>query len=240
MHDTTPRKRRKRRRSERRRVLPTNRLVGMALQEWDTEASWRAIDELRERATPETVALCQKLFRSRNWRKRALAVNVMCQLHVHAKPRPPYAEYAVLQAHTMLLEALRDPAPLVVAAAAFGCGHRRSPEPLDLLLGLVAHPLDEVRDGVTFALCFREDDRAVAALLQLAGDSDEDVRNWATFGLTEMPAWDTPAIRERLWQNTHDASEKVRDEAWLALARRGDAQAQERLALEAEDSSPVT
>jgi HEAT repeat protein len=218
-----------RRASERERVIPTNRLIGMALQEWDTDASWAAIDQLRVRSTPDTVERCQRLFRSRNWRKRALAVNVMCQLHVHKTRRPPYAEYAVLQAHAMLLEALRDPSPLVVAAAAFGCGHRRSPEALDALITLAAHPLADVRRGISFALCFREDDRAVDALLQLAGDSDEDVRNWATFGLTHLPAWDTPAIRERLWQNTRDVFDEVRVEALCALANRGDAQAQEML-----------
>lgn len=198
----------------------------MALQEWDTDASWNAIDHLRERSTPDTVALCQRLFRSRNWRKRALAVNVMCQLHVHATPRPPYAEYAVPQAHAMLLDALRDPSPLVVAAAAFGCGHRRTPEAIDALVALATHPSSDVRRGVAFGLCFRDDARATDTLLQLAGDTDDDVRDWATFGLTHMPAWDTPAIRERLWQNARDVSDKVREEALCALANRGDAQAE--------------
>jgi HEAT repeat protein len=210
-------------------VLPSNRLIGMALQEWDSDSSWKAIDQLRERSTPEMVERCQRLFQSHNWRKRALAVNVMCQLNVHKAMRPPYEEYAVLQTHAMLREALRDPSPPVIAAAAFGCGHRRSPEALDALVALATHASAEVRWGVSFGLCFREDDRAVDALLQLAGDSDEDVRNWATFGLTHLPAWDTPAIRERLWQNTRDVSEHVRDEALCALANRGDAQAKEML-----------
>lgn len=65
--------------------------------------------------------------------------------------------------------------------------------------------------------------------MQLAGDSDEDVRDWATFGLTQMPAWDTPAIRERLRQNTRDTCANVREEALCALANRGDAQAEEML-----------
>jgi len=212
--------------------LPTNRLIGMALQEWDTHSSWNAIHALRFRATPDTVERCQTLFRSRNWRKRALAVNVMCQLQTHTSPRPPHPEYAVPQAHAMLREALGDPSPRVVATAAFGCGHRYSPEALDALLALATHPVVDVRQGVTFALCFREDERAVDTLVQLAGDTDADVRNWATFGLAQVPAWDTPAIRERLWQNTRDASADVRDEALIALANRGDEQARQRLSQE--------
>jgi hypothetical protein len=47
-----------------------------------------------------------------------------------------------------------------------------------------------------------------------------------------VPAWDTPAIRERLWQNTRDASADVRDEALHALANRGDEQARQRLSQE--------
>ena len=219
-----------RRRQGRPRVLPTSSLIGMALQEWDSHASWKAIDELRTRCTPDTVERCLALFRSRNWRKRALAIDVMCQLHTPIPGAIRVEEYAVLQTHAMLLAALGDPSVKVIAAAAVGCGHRPSIEAIGQLVALATHPSSDVREGVTFGLLFRDDANAIDALVQLAGDSDEHVRNWATFGLTGMPAWDTPAIRERLWQNTRDVSDEVRKEALCALANRGDEQAKALLA----------
>lgn len=45
-----------------------------------------------------------------------------------------------------------------------------------------------------------------------------------------LQEWDTDsAIRERLWQNTRDASANVREEALCALASRGDTRAEELL-----------
>lgn len=195
-------------------------LIGMALQQWDSDSSWNAIHELRNRGTPETVARCQRLFQSRNWRKRTLAINVMCQLRI-TLVKGQSADYAVDTAHAMLLEGLRDPHPEVVAAAAFGCGHRRGLDAIEPLIRLSTHVCASVRFGVAFGLCFRENERALDALVQLAGDSDDDVRNWATFGLAEA-ALDTPSIRERLWRNTQDPFDEVRNEALAGLTKRGD------------------
>lgn len=202
------------------RSLTTRSLIGVALQQWESESSWNAIHELRSRGTPETVARCQRLFQSRNWRKRALAINVMCQLRtVFGRRRS--AESAVIQAHVMLLDGLRDSHPEVIASAAFGCGHRRDLDAIGPLVALSMHASCAVRLGVAFGLCFREDERAADALVQLAGDSDDEVRNWATFGLAQM-ALDTPSIRDCLWRNTRDPFEEVRHEALAGLANRGD------------------
>ena len=69
--------------------------------------------------------------------------------------------FGVIQAHALLLEALKDPNPGVLAAAAFGCGHHRSLDAVEPLIALSAHACDGVRLGVAFGLCFREDERAV-------------------------------------------------------------------------------
>ncbi|UXI70208.1 HEAT repeat domain-containing protein [Tahibacter amnicola] len=206
-------------------------LVGMALQQWDSDESWYAIHELRARGCATMVDRCLRLSRSRNWRKRALAVDVLCQLAIPRTSRgggfAPGEPFGVEQAHHVLLHALDDPHAAVVLAAIYECGHRRFAAAQRRLLEFVAHPSPDVRHAVAFALApgsdeTPESDAAIAALLQLMQDRDEDVRDWATFKIGEQSTRDTPAIREALWRNTSDPHVDVRGEAMVGLARRRD------------------
>ncbi|WP_244871963.1 HEAT repeat domain-containing protein [Catellatospora sp. TT07R-123] len=62
----------------------------------------------------------------------------------------------------------------------------------------------------------------VAELIVLMGDVDQDVRDWATFGLGAQLDDDGPLIRRALWERTDDPYQDVREEAVRGLARRGD------------------
>lgn len=42
-------------------------LVSTALQEWESDESWKAIFELQIRGAPEALALARRLAKSRNW-----------------------------------------------------------------------------------------------------------------------------------------------------------------------------
>src|SRR5687768_18575105 len=53
-------------------------------------------------------------------------------------------------------------------------------------------------------------------------DADEDVRNWATFGLGSMIDDDSPQIREALLARISDAHDETRGEALVGLALRQD------------------
>lgn len=59
------------------------------------------------------------------------------------------------------------------------------------------------------------------ALLRLMDDEDEDVRDWATFGIHQGDH-DTPETRARLWQALDDPNPDVRGEAAEGLAKFGD------------------
>ncbi len=65
-------------------------------------------------------------------------------------------------------------------------------------------------------------DEAVAALRELSADEDEDVRNWATFGIGRMHEGDDPATREALIARVEDPHDETRGEAIWGLAFRHD------------------
>jgi HEAT repeat protein len=53
-------------------------------------------------------------------------------------------------------------------------------------------------------------------------DRDEDVRDWATFGLGVLGNTDSDKIREALLQRLTDSDEDVREEALVGLGKRKD------------------
>ena len=198
-------------------------LVGIALQELDSDQSWDAIFELRMRGTPDTLTLVQRLAGSRNWRKRKLSMSIAAQLRQRKKGAPrDSVEYALEQTHAILLAGLSDTHPEVVAAAVAGFGHRPHPAALPDLVRLSNHANEKIRFDVAFALGSYSEPEAIAALLQLASDESDDVRDWATFGLGSLQAADGPEIRRVLWQNVFDRDNDVRGEALVGLANRKD------------------
>jgi len=65
-------------------------------------------------------------------------------------------------------------------------------------------------------------DEAINTLIELMGDPDEDVRDWATFGLGTQTDADSPEIREALRNLLSDPFEYARSEAVWGLAKRKD------------------
>jgi HEAT repeat protein len=59
----------------------------------------------------------------------------------------------------------------------------------------------------------------------LAQDTDEHVRDWATFGLGVLGQVDSPEIREALVTRLSDTNLDVREEALVGLAKRKDRKA---------------
>ena len=55
--------------------------------------------------------------------------------------------------------------------------------------------------------------------------SDEDVRDWATFGVGVLGDSDSSTVRDALVRAVNDLNENVREEALVALAKRQDSRA---------------
>jgi len=57
------------------------------------------------------------------------------------------------------------------------------------------HPSEDVRFGVVHGSLTHENESAIHTLIELSADEDEDVRNWATFGIGSLIVNDTEEIR---------------------------------------------
>lgn len=140
----------------------------------------------------------------------------------------------------------------VRASAAHALGHARDPAGIPALLGIVADPSADIRFAASRALgsfgewCWETPEGARykaevgSALLRLMDDEDEDVRDWATFGI-HQGSHDTPETRARLWRALDDPWPEVRGEAAAALGKFGDRSfipRLDRLLREDEDISP--
>lgn len=198
-------------------------LVGMALQDWGSDESWKAISELQMRGSPETLALARKLAKSRNCRKRALGLYMASQLRQRKKGVSfGSIEYALEDTQEMLLAGLRDTRSEVLCAAISGFGHRPHPLALPELIKFPSSPDQKIRFKVAVALGRYSEADSIETLLRLAKDDSDAVRDWATFGIGTLQDVDNPKIRDLLWTNLQDMDQDVRGEALVGLAIRKD------------------
>jgi HEAT repeat protein len=115
----------------------------------------------------------------------------------------------------------RDIQPLNSAISALG--HLYDSRAIPLLAAFRSHPSAEIRFSVACALgSFPNDAMSVETFLALVEDADEDVRDWATFGLGVLGDDDSPEIRDSLFRRLSDPNDDVREEALIGLAKRHD------------------
>jgi HEAT repeat protein len=201
----------------------TQRLIRRALAHSTPGRLWNAVALLQRRGSPTTLAHITILARSANAHRRALAMEIAAQLqmpgHASADASAPFALDAT---QALLVAGLADRNIGVLQAAIFGLGHRPVADALPALLAHANHPDSRIRFALARALGSYVEPQSTAALMRLASDRDDDVRDWATFGIGALRDTDDDAIRSLLWTNAHDPDRDVRGEAVVGLARRGD------------------
>ena len=194
----------------------TDELVRLALSEKDEDAAWEFITFLHTRGNREVLAAAQRLCISSKAAERELGATLLGQLGLPERTFPEESFQGL--AHMIVGETDED----VLHSIAVAFGHLNDRRCVELLLPLKSHPDDLVRWGVVLGLKGHDHPAAIEALTELSRDEDEEVRNWATFGLGSLIDADTPAIRAALWDRIDDDYEEARSEALTGLARRKD------------------
>jgi HEAT repeat protein len=188
------------------------------LGDYDADSPWEAVRTLREIGSREVFDQAAKWCGSLNLMERARGADVLAQLGKtpeHPSNLYPEESFTVISA---LLRAETEPLPL--SSAIYALGHIGNPLSVPLVTQHRTHPEPDVRFAVAFALGnFADDPVAVGALLPLTRDADDDVRDWATFGIGALGKLDSPDIRDALVDRLGDSFEDVRQEAMVGLAR---------------------
>jgi HEAT repeat protein len=162
---------------------------------------------------------------------RDMACFILGQVGYYDSPQSTRDLYYQQGVPTLVRLLAEDPDATVRASAACALGRPTHASTIPALVRAASDPSWEVRWGVATALgsfssysdAWNQTDASeiAAALLRLMDDADEDVRDWATFGI-HQGNHDTPETRARLWKALDDPNPDVRGEAAEGLAKFGD------------------
>lgn len=201
---------------------PTSALIEAAFVEQyedDLQGPCPATVALHSRGTREVLDAALTLCQSLDPKWRSLAATILGELGWPDRTFPEECCDALLR----LLHD-RDEDVLIAALHALGVlGNRRCDSEL---LRFETHPEPEIRKAVAGALLGTTLPEAVPVLLRLMEDPDVEVRDWATTTLGSAKNFDTPEIRDALFERaTTEVDVMTRGEALHGLACRGDRRA---------------
>src|SRR5260370_28910122 len=189
--------------------------------DYKDDAPWEAVHKLRRLGTREVFDVATLWCASEDPLMRARGIDVLAQLGKtaeHPTNSFPDESYSVV---TNLLVTEEDARPLDSAIAALG--HLDDPRAVPLIARFRSHPNSEIRFSVACALgSFPNDPLSVETLLTLMVDTDEEVRDWATFGVGVLGDTDSAAVKDALARAVNDSNEDVREESLIGLSSRPD------------------
>lgn len=189
--------------------------------DYEDEAAWDAVAALRLRGTEEVFQLAVQYCRSAVPLERARGLNVLAQL---GASRPDSERPHTAERVAIAIEHLRDQDELVVCAASWALAHIGGEASISALTPMRTHANPDVRLAVANGLSGSERPDAIATLMELMDDNNDNVRDWATFGLGTQCDVDTPEIRVALRKRLGDSYDMARNEAAWGLAQRADPQ----------------
>jgi HEAT repeat protein len=219
---------------------PIDELFAQTLTgDYDDELSWKAVRKLHNLGSREILDHAAAWCGSDDSLKRARGADILAQLgSKDGDAKNPFPDECFSVVST-LVQKEKDPLPLLSAIHALG--HIHNPLAVPLVIEHRFHPSADVRNAVAYALgCFAGDPRTVDTLLALMQDVDEDVRDWATFGLGVLGDLDSEEIRDALYQRMTDPDRDVREESLVGLAKRQDRRALPAVIAELNDPEMTT
>lgn len=149
---------------------------------YDDDAPWQAVHALRKLGTREVFDIAAAWCKSDNPLMRARGIDVLAQLGKtmdHPVNSFPEDAYAIV---SELVQRERD--FLALKSGIIALGHLDNVAAVPVIAAFHKHPNADIRFSVAFSLgSFPNEPLSVATLLPMMEDSDEDVRDWATFGL---------------------------------------------------------
>jgi HEAT repeat protein len=188
---------------------------------YDDDLPWAAVHALRRIGSREIFDRAAGWCKSDNPLQRARGAGIIAQLGKTAEhPRNSFPKESYVTVSQMLREET-DIQPL--SSAIHALGHLDDPRAIPLINRYRDHTVSEIRFAVACALgSFANDPEAVQALMVLTRDADDDVRDWAVFGLGNLGNADSTEIRDALFSRLSDSNADVREEAVVGLAKRKD------------------
>jgi HEAT repeat protein len=193
-------------------------------RDYEAEDAWDAVHNLRLNGSREIFEHAAAWCASDDPMKRARAADILCQLR---RGHPPEPEFLFRDESYLLLANMleKEQEPAVLGSIIHGLGHLGNAMAIPLILRYQANPDRNVRFAVTCALgSFPNDAKSIGALRKLASDPDDQIRDWAVFGLGVLGDADSPEIRDALLRCLNDPNEDVREEAAVGLGKRRDPQ----------------
>jgi HEAT repeat protein len=195
--------------------------------EGDDDARWEIIGELSvRRATRSIFERALDLAASTTASRSLVGIDVLNDFG-------PGANFPWRDETTdVLVSALNSESDAVVRSAIAALGKFGPVSALQTVVHLAGHRDERVRLSVAQAfpgfvrrLDLDDSSAAVRALVLLTADSEDIVRDWATFGLGVQTDIDSADVRAALVARLEDHDANTRHEALVALARRHDRRA---------------
>lgn len=171
---------------------------------------------LHGRSTSRDIAFFVSKTSSPDETQQEIALDILAQVGLDTDLDAPLLEAV----HAAILPHLESQVPSLLQAALYATGHRAIPEALGRLDALTSHPDADIREAVAFALEAFEGSAADNALIRLAADSSDAVRNAAAFALGQSSRTSTPALIQALRALVDDPDPETAGEALLGLACR--------------------
>jgi HEAT repeat protein len=211
----------------------TDELIRVALAEFDLSdeelrSATAALVALQFRPTREVLHRACDLCRSGDVDERRLGVRVLGELRDLADPAAALPAFVDESMEVLLALAATELDTEVLIEVARAFGYRQDPRAVEPLLVWRGHEEPSIRFFVACSLprCSTQENQAqvVEALIELTGDEDGAVRDYALFGLRELEV-DSAEVRDAMLRRVRDPDDSAAGEALVGLARLGDERA---------------